>query len=264
MPACGEETDLYAHVSAIMVLCIRGGDGFEEIGRDREVVRLKSKLWYLKRIDLFRDLSEVELKEIDRISRMIRVKKGQPLYLPGDPGTAVFLLKLGRIKLSRLSQEGKELILDLIEPGEVFGELSLTDGPQEAIAETLEDSLLCIIQRRDFEALLRRKPDLALKVTKFIGLRWKRIENRLEDLVFKDIPGRLAVLLLQLAQDYGILDKRGVLLRIKLSQRELANLIGASREMVNHALSEFRRKRLIDFEGRQIVILSQEALKALR
>lgn len=229
------------------------------------MVKLKSKLWYLKRIDLFRDLSEVELQEIDRISRMITVKKGQPLYLPGDPGTSVFLLKVGRVKLSRLSPEGKEFILDLIEPGEIFGELSLVgEGPQETIAETLEDSLLCIIQRGDFEALLRRKPDLALRVTKFIGLRRKRIESRLEDLVFKDIPGRLAALLLQLAKDYGVLDRRGILLGIKLSQRELANLIGASREMVNHALSEFRRKRLIDVEGRQIVILSQEALKAIR
>ena len=229
------------------------------------MAKLKSKLWYLKRINLFRDLSEVELQEIDRISRMITVKKGQPLYLPGDPGTAVFLLKAGRIKLSRLSPEGKEFILDLIEPGEIFGELSLVEeGPQEAIAETLEDSLLCIIQRRDFEALLQRKPDLALRVAKFIGLKRKRIESRLEDLVFKDIPGRLAALLLQLARDYGVLDRRGILLRIKLSQRELANLIGASREVVNHALSDFRRKRLIDFEGRQIVILSQEALKAIR
>lgn len=229
------------------------------------MAKLKSKLWYLKRIDLFRDLSEEELQEVDRISRMITVKKGQPLYLPGDPGTSVFLLKLGRIKLSRLSPEGKEFILDLIEPGEIFGELSLVaEGPQEAIAETLEDSLLCIIQRRDFEAILQRKPDLALRVAKFIGLKRKRIESRLEDLVFKDVPGRLAALLLQLARDYGVLDRRGVLLRIKLSQRELANLIGASREVVNQALSEFRRKRLIDFEGRQIVILSQEALKAIR
>ncbi|MFN3477488.1 MAG: Crp/Fnr family transcriptional regulator, partial [Candidatus Methylomirabilales bacterium] len=140
----------------------------------------------------------------------------------------------------------------------------VAEGPQEAIAEALEDSLLCIIQRRDFEALLRRKPDLALRVTKFIGFKRKRIESRLEDLVFKDVPGRLAALLLQLAKDYGVLDRRGVLLRIKLSQRELANLIGASREMVNHALSQFRRKRLVDVEGRQIVILSQEALKAIR
>lgn len=229
------------------------------------MAKLKSKLWYLKRIDLFRDLSEEELQEVDRISRMITVKKGQPLYLPGDPGTSVFLLKLGRIKISRLSPEGKEFILDLIEPGEIFGELSLVaEGPQEAIAETLEDSLLCIIQRRDFEAILQRKPDLALRVAKFIGLKRKRIESRLEDLVFKDVPGRLAALLLQLARDYGVLDRRGVLLRIKLSQRELANLIGASREVVNQVLSEFRRKRLIDFEGRQIVILSQEALKAIR
>jgi len=210
-------------------------------------------------------MSREELQELDRITHMVTVKRGQPLYLPGDPGTSVFLLKFGRIKVSRLSQEGKEFILDFIEPGQIFGEMSLVEGgPQETIAEALEDSLLCIIRGSDFEALLRTKPELAMRVTKLIGLRRKRIESRLEDLVFKDVPGRMATLLLQLAQDYGIPDSRGILLGIKLSQREMANLIGASREMVNHTLSEFRRKMLIAFEGRRIILRNPSALAQVR
>ncbi len=226
--------------------------------------RSQTKLWYLKRFDLFQGMSEEELKELDQISRMVVAKKGQPLYLPGDPGTSVFLLKSGRIKISRLSRDGKEFILDIVEPGEIFGEMSIVDGgPQDTTGETLEDSTLCVIPRVEFEGLLRRKPDLAFKVTKLIGLRRKEIESRLEDLVFKDVPGRLATLLLQLARDYGIPDSRGILLRIKLSQREIANLIGASREMVNHTLTDFRRRGFIGFEGRRLIILRREALEQL-
>ncbi|MBI3989202.1 MAG: Crp/Fnr family transcriptional regulator [candidate division NC10 bacterium] len=228
------------------------------------MAKAQTKLWYLKRFDLFAGMSEEELKELDRISRMVVVKKGQPLYLPDDPGTSVFLLKSGRIKISRISRDGKEFILDIVEPGEIFGEMSIVDeGPQSTTGETLEDSSLCVIPKAEFQGLLQRRPDLAFKVTKLIGLRRKKIESRLEDLVFKDVPGRLATLLLQLARDYGVPDSRGILLRIKLSQREIANLIGASREMVNHTLTEFRRRGFIDLEGRRLIIIRQEALEQL-
>jgi CRP-like cAMP-binding protein len=102
-----------------------------------------SKLWYLKHINLFSTLSQTELQEIERITRMQEVKKRQPLYLPGDPSNTIYLLKKGRVKIATIAPSGKEVTFDILEPGEIFGELEvLEDAPRHTIAEPLEDILI--------------------------------------------------------------------------------------------------------------------------
>ena len=216
---------------------------------------MTSKLWYLKQIDLFSELSDQEIQEIASLSRMEAVKKGEFIYFPDDPSDSVYLLKEGRVKVSRLSEDGREVTLAILRPGELFGELALADeGPRETIAEAIDDSLLCVINKADFERTIKGRPGLALKVFKLVGLRLRRLETKVEELVFRNVPSRLAQLLIRLAKEYGRPSQDGTILGLSLSHRELANLVGSTRETVTLVLNDFRKQGIIEIYRRRILI----------
>lgn len=223
---------------------------------------LKSKIWYLKKIRLFKEMTSEEMGELDRITRMESVKKKTPIFFPGDPSQQVYLLKEGRVKISRVSEEGREVTIALLEPGEIFGELNvLDDSPRDTMAEALDDSQVCVVNKELFLSMVQKKPEFSFRLTKLIGLRLKRIESRVEDLVFRDVPARLANLLLELSKDYGKATEYGIQLQIKITHQEIANLIGSIRETVSAVLGDFKREGSIAFEGRIIVLLKPETLK---
>ncbi len=214
--------------------------------------------------ELFPGVGEEQLQEIVRHARTMTVPKGSPLYLPNDPGGSIYFLKSGRIKIIRISLDGRECILDIVEPGEIFGEMSiLGEEPEEIIAEALEVSCVCAIPSASFRRLIQSKPELALGIARLLGLRLRKLESRLESLVCRKVPGRLANLLLELSKEYGVPDSRGTLLRIRLSQQEIGNLIGASREIVNITLSDFRRQGLVDHEAGRLIIRRPQPLAQL-
>ncbi len=141
----------------------------------------KSKLWYLSRMDLFRHLNMDAMKVANQISVMTELKKRTPVYLPGDPADKIYLIKRGVVKISTLTEEGKEIVLAFLHPGDVFGELAVVDpSPRDHYAEIYEDALICIFARNDFLDFMKRYPDLAFQVTKLLGLRVRRypIESR--------------------------------------------------------------------------------------
>lgn len=223
-----------------------------------------SKLWFLRHIRLFADLSPSEMHEMERITRMEEIKKRQPLYLPGDPSENVYLLKRGRVKIANTAPSGKEVTFDILEPGEIFGELEvLEDIPRSTSAEALDDALICIIPRKDFDQYLSMHPNVTVKLTKLIGLRLKKIQSRIEDLVFRDVPARLAHLLSELSKTEGVAEKEGVRLKVKLTHQEMANLIGCSRETVSTTMGLFRDQGLIQMDGRTITILKPDGLSRL-
>lgn len=223
---------------------------------------IKNKIWYLQKINLFNAIPPDQMEELDRITRMSAVKKKETIYLPGDPSHQVYLLKSGRVKIARLSEEGREVTFALLEPGEIFGELEVLDDlPRDTLAEALDDSELCIMQRETFLSLIRSKPELSFRLTKLIGFRMRQIESRVEDLVFRDVPSRLAHLLLQLSKEYGKETPQGILLRIKITHQDIANLIGSIRETVSAVLGEFKKEGMISFDGRQIILLRPDLLK---
>lgn len=221
----------------------------------------RSKLWFLKNIRLFDGITPVEMQEMERITRMEAIRKRQPLYLPGDPSNYVYLLKQGRVKIASTDHHGKEVTFEILEPGDIFGELEVLEGiPRGTTAESLDDTLICVIGREDFDRYLARHPDVTVKLTKLIGLRLRRIQSRVEDLVFRDVPARLAHLLLELRKEDGILKEGESRLRAKLTHQEMANLIGCSRETVSATLGYFREHGLIRLEGRTITILKPDKL----
>lgn len=225
----------------------------------------RSKLWYLKNINLFHGMSEEQMRMVEQRTVMREVRRREVLYLPGDAGDRIYLLKRGVVKISALQEDGREVLLALLRKGEVFGEEAvLDDSPRDHVAEAYEDALVCIITRQDFMDMLRSHPELVFKVTKLIGIRLKTFRTRVEHLLFKGASQRLASTLLELAHEHGISDAQGVLVPLRLSQQDLANLIGVTRESVNLALSDFRRRGLVILENRAFRLPRPQALQELQ
>lgn len=223
-----------------------------------------NKLWFLKNIRLFDGISPSDMQEMEKITRMEEVKKRQPLYLTGDLSRNVYLLKRGRVKIANTAPSGKEVTFDILEPGEVFGELdAMEDAPRSTSAEALDDVLICVIPRKEFDQYLAMHPNVTIKLTKLIGLRIKKIQSRVEDLVFRDVPARLAHLLSELGKTEGVADKQGIRLKVKLTHQEMANLISCSRETVSTTMGQFRDNGLIHMDGRTITILNEKGLSKL-
>jgi len=225
---------------------------------------IPNKLWYLKHIRLFDGITPSEMQEMEKITHMEEVKKRQPLYLPGDPSSNVYLLKRGRVKIANTSPNGKEVTFDILEAGEVFGELDvLENAPRSTAAEALDDALICVIPRKDFDQYLAMHPKVTIKLTKLIGLRLKKIQSRVEDLVFRDVPARLAHLLLELSQSDGVKEPNGIRVKAKLTHQEMANLIGCSRETVSTTLGQFRDEGYVQLDGRTITLINEKGLSRL-
>jgi CRP/FNR family transcriptional regulator, cyclic AMP receptor protein len=221
-------------------------------------------LWYLKKIGLLSEMTADELNALAAVANLQEVRRRRVIFLPGDPGTSVFFVNGGRVKISRVTRDGKELTLAYRGPGEVFGELCLVDGgPRAEMAEAMENALVTEIPRGEFEKLLETHARMGLRLVKTLCDRRRELENTVEKLVFHDVNAKLAELLLQLSDDYGVDDARGTLVAVKITHQEMANLIGSTRETVSLTLSQFKRKKLIATEGRKIILTDREGLKAL-
>jgi CRP-like cAMP-binding protein len=224
----------------------------------------KRVLWYLKKVPLLGDLPGETVVQLAEQVEMKEIRRRQVIYLPGDPGNAVYLVNGGRVKVSKVTRDGKELTLAYRGPGEIFGEACLIDGgPREEMAEAMENALVTEIQRTEFERILSTQPMLGYRMTKVLAQRRREVESKIENLVFKDVNSKLAELLLRLADEYGVDDARGTLVALKITHQEMANLIGSTRETVSLTLAQFKRKGLIQTEGRKVIIADREGLRAL-
>ncbi len=216
---------------------------------------MSERLWYLKRCDLFQRLGQEQLATLETRCRVRKFPRGTPVYLPSDLADSVLLLAEGRVKIGSFTEEGKQTILAFIEPGELFGELSLLGSEQrEEYAETVEKSTVILISGEVMQQLLADNPEVALGVTKLFGLRRRRIERRLKYLLFHSNRERLVHLLLELAEQYGHAVEGGVELRIKLSHQDLANVIGSTRETVTVVLGELQAEGRLKLGRRKIVL----------
>lgn len=225
----------------------------------------KTKFWYLKHFNLFDGMDDDSMKQVDTMSSMQSLKTHDPIYFPDEPSRAIFFLKEGHVKISRLTEDGREVILDVIGPGELFGELSLSEEgePRSEIAEALDSAVICTIQREDFESLLRTNPELNLQITKRMGLRLRRIEERVTDLVFKDVKKRIASFLVRYAEEFGKTKQGVISIKTHLTHQEIAFLTGSARQTVTSMLNEFRAEGLLDFSRDGFLIKDLERLRKL-
>jgi len=217
---------------------------------------MSERLWYLKRCDLFQRLSPEQLTALETRCRMRQFPRGTPIYLPADSADSIMLLAQGRVKIGSYTEDGKQTILAFIEPGELFGELSLLGTEErEEYAEAVEKSTIILISNKVIQGLLAENPAISLGVTKLFGLRRQRIERRLKYLLFRSNRERLVHLLLELAEKYGLPNGNGVELRIKLSHQDLASIIGSTRETVTVVLGELQAEGLLELGRRKIRLI---------
>jgi CRP/FNR family transcriptional regulator, cyclic AMP receptor protein len=223
---------------------------------------LKRTLWYLKKIPLLAELGPEGLARLCERVEQREIRRREVVYMNG--GDALYFVNGGRIKISKVTRDGKSLTLFYCGPSELFGESCLVDGgPRTEMAEAVENAMLTQIERGDFERLLANHAHLGAQMTKLMVIRRRELETKVEALVFRDVTSKLAELLLKLGNEYGVDDARGTMVALKITHQELANLIGSTRETVSLTLSQFKRKKYICTEGRKVIISDHEGLKAL-
>ncbi len=218
-------------------------------------MRYQDKFWYINTSKLFSGLNEKEKAELIPHLKEAGVKKGSFVYNTGDKAETLYILKEGKIKISRFSEDGKELTIDVLKPGDIFGELVLAgEKERETIAEALEDSFICIIKKEDFERFVRKNPAFSFTLTTLMGSKLRRIENRLEDIIFHDVRTRIMSILSDMATQYGSPVQGGTRIALRLTHQDIANIIGATRETVTVELNNLKREGHITIRERNIII----------
>lgn len=215
----------------------------------------------LRDYELFEGVEEQELDQLGKGSQPSVVPKRNYIFTPDEPSHAVYMLKKGRVRISRLSETGKQVTLVILEPGAVFGESAIfSDQPRKYYAEALDDAYICAINKHEFEQIVTRNPMVSLRLAQIVEQRLEEAQEQLENLVFYDVQTRLARLLLKLADMHGERVPAGVRIGLRLTHEDLASLIGSTRETTSKILNEFKTAGHIDVEKRQIILLDQKAL----
>jgi len=190
------------------------------------------------------------------------LEKGDVLFAEGEPGDRLYVVIEGKVKLGYTSGDGRESLLAVLGPGEMFGELSLFDpGERRATATALTDATVAGLGRPALRPWLTGRPEVAETLLTALAQRLRRTNEAMADLVFSDVPGRVAKALLDLGEKFGEESDEGLAVTHDLTQEELAQLVGASRETVNKALADFAARGWIELESRSVVIIDPERLR---
>lgn len=204
---------------------------------------------------LFRDLSTDIHERLRAYAKIRTFKRGETVFLKGDPGNALFAVCAGVVQMTTLSSGGKNAVFSLIDTGEIFGEIALLDGkPRTTDAIAFTDCRLLMIERRDFIPLLRSNPEVAISLLEVLCAKLRRTTEQVEDLLFLDLRSRLVKTLLRMSQPTTSGQA------VAISQTDLSNIVGMSREMINKQLQIWARDGWIRLERRLITVLKPEAL----
>jgi CRP/FNR family transcriptional regulator len=215
----------------------------------------------LGRLPLFAALDPESAASLEAAMTTRSVPRGHEVFREGDAGDRLFVVIEGKVKVWRSAADGRENLLAVLGEGEMFGELSLFDpGPRTASVSAVTDSRLASLDHDDLRPLLFDRPAVASQLLRALAQRLRRTNESLADLVFTDVPGRVAKALLDLAEKFGTEEADGTRVQHDLTQEELAQLVGASRETVNKALSEFASRGWLRLEGRTVLLIDRGRL----
>src|SRR6516165_3778494 len=224
-------------------------------------LRAPDKISLLRGHPLFRQLPPAVLERLGSYMKRRSLPRGATIFAKGDPGIGLMGVLKGAVKISVPSADGRDIVVNIIHEGEIFGEIALLDGqPRTADATAMTDCELMLIERRDFVGLLESQPEIALKLLELLCARLRKTSQQIEDVLFLDLPGRLAKQLLRLI---GGAEGCGGGYKVSMTQRELGEMIGMSRESTNKQLREWEERDWIRIERGGITILAPEALAAI-
>ncbi len=203
------------------------------------------------------EASEALAKDLEHLD----IRRGEVVFTEGEPGDSLYIVLSGKVKIGRRAADGRQNLIAVMGPSDMFGELSLFDpGPRTATASALTDLRLARLKKSALRPWLSNRPEIAEQLLRVLARRLRRTNDSLADLIFTDVPGRVAKNLLQMASRFGT--REGSVLRVThdLTQEELAQLVGASRETVNKALADFAARGWLRLDGKSVIILDPERL----
>jgi CRP/FNR family transcriptional regulator, cyclic AMP receptor protein len=220
----------------------------------------------LARAPLFAGLSDADRQALIERLQPQDAARGDVIFREGDPGDRVFVILSGKVKIGRAAPDGRENLITILGPGEMFGELSLFDpGPRNASATAINDASLVSLEHTALRPWLASRPEAAGMLLRALARRLRRTNDAMADMVFTDVPGRVAKALLDLADRFGEPaqpgnETAGIRVEHGLTQEELAQLVGASRETVNKALADFATRGWLRLDSRAVVVLDRERM----
>jgi CRP-like cAMP-binding protein len=215
----------------------------------------------VRRAPLFTALDDAAAASLRASMDTVKIAKGSILFKEGDDGEHLYVIIEGKLKLGTSSGDGRENLLSILGPGEMFGELSLFDpGPRTSTATAVTDAKLHSLSHEKVIPWLKQNPEVSLQLLARLSQRLRRTNEAVGDLVFSDVPGRVAKALIDLGDRFGKTTSEGLLVNHDLTQEELAQLVGASRETVNKALADFAGRGWLKLDGRSVLITDVERL----
>ena len=222
----------------------------------------QSNIWYFEDTDLFQILCPTKTPGMEDIHEPNVYKKEQFIYFPDDPSTKVYMVSNGRVKIGTYTRDGKEIVKAILSKGEIFGELALTgEGKREDFAVALDDNTrVCPMTVDDLQNLMKDDQVLSFKILKIIGFRLKKMERKIESLVFKDARTRIVDFLRETADEKGQKVGFEIMIKNHLTHKDIASLTGTSRQTVTTVLNELRDDNIINFDRRRILIRDMEKL----
>jgi CRP/FNR family transcriptional regulator, cyclic AMP receptor protein len=223
---------------------------------------LSEKLGLLTELELFRGLSEEDIEAIGHATTMTFCAPGQVLLSPDDPPEQIHIVKKGKVRAYRVSPEGRQLTLDIYDRGTILGDMRMLgqDRLPEAYVEAVEEGVICTISPEQLRRLIERYPPIGVNIISHLATRLQEAERELEAMAFQRVGQRLARKQIDLGQRFGARTVRGTLIQARLTQQELADMVGTTRETLAHTIGEFRRRGLVTTERQRIVIQNAEEL----
>ncbi|AHH93681.1 Crp/Fnr family transcriptional regulator [Kutzneria viridogrisea] len=215
----------------------------------------------LARAGIFQGVEQAAAEALLHTLEAIDFPRGHVIFAEGEPGDRLYIIQSGKVKIGRKSPDGRENLLSIMGPSDMFGELSIFDpGPRTSTATTVTEVRALSMGRPELREWIAKRPEIAEQLLRVLARRLRRTNNMLADLIFTDVPGRVAKALLQFAQRFG--SQEAGLLRVThdLTQEEIAQYVGASRETVNKALADFAHRGWLRLEGKSVLILDPERL----
>ncbi|QJC22537.1 Crp/Fnr family transcriptional regulator [Arcanobacterium buesumense] len=216
----------------------------------------------LAHVELFRELDDAERADLLSLMSETTLKRGESLFHEGDSGDRLYVVTDGKVKLSHTADDGRENLIAVLGPGEIIGELTLFDlGARSSTVTAIAATSLLSLSHKDMMTYIDSHPAMAKSMLRELARRLRTTNQQMADLVFSDVPGRVAKALLDLAERFGERTQEGIYVAHDLTQEELAHLVGASRETVNKSLADFTSRGWIRLEGRAVLLIQVQRLQ---
>ena len=217
---------------------------------------------FLRQVSLFSGLSDKDLRELESVVRERSFRKNEVIFHAQEPGNALFVIKRGRVKISMDDKSGREIILRVFEGGDFFGEMSLLDGePRSATVSALEPCQALILYREQFLEFVARRPQVVMKMLTTLSRRLRKADEKISRLAFADAYEKVASVLMEIVEERKIPLHIGTEIPISLTRKELAEMVGLSRETLTRVIADFQRAGVVRIEGHHIAIIDPQKLR---